>query len=123
MRKFIILLIALVSSTFSIGAENNKKGDSSEKIILDYSSNNLNPSIQRMPMRIDIEAYYNPNTHTIDVIGADNYNAEVFIYDAAGKVESYSPFLNTTLPIVTSGIHRVFIQSENWYAEGQFNAL
>lgn len=79
--------------------------------------------VERMPMHIDIKVYYDSDTHSIDVIGADKYIAEVFIYDAAGKVESYSPFLNSTLPVVTTGTHRIFIQSENWYAEGQFNAL
>ena len=77
-----------------------------------------NMQVNRAPMRLPIEVAYDSETHDIKVIGDNSIEAEVFLYDANGTLESYSSTLNTDFNVRGTGTYTILIQGEGWYAEG-----
>jgi len=100
MKKLILLCMFLFSFSISTFA------DKEEIIITNH--NKRNPSKEeRAPMRIPL--------HVPEIIAA-----EVFVYNAAGTIVSYSPVLNSTLNIPDDpGTYTILIQSDSWYADGE----
>lgn len=78
-----------------------------------------NMQVNRAPMRLPIEVVYDTDTHKIQVIGDELTDAEVFLYNADGTLESSSSKLNTDFTGLTSGIYSILIQGKEWYAKGE----
>ena len=78
--------------------------------------------VHRAPMLINIDVYYDTETHIVEVYGDEAMDAEVFIYNASGDLVNYSSSLNTELTIPASGIYTIQIESEGWYALGVIEA-
>lgn len=79
---------------------------------------NKSTQVDRAPMRIPIEVYYDFDTNEIEVIGPDTIEAEIFIYNASRELESYSSVLNVSLPVLSPGNHTIIIKNDGWYMEG-----
>ncbi len=78
-----------------------------------------NMQVNRAPVRLPIEVVYDTDTHNIQVIGDEFTEAEVFLYNADGALESSSSKLNTDFTGLTSGNYSILIQGKEWYAEGE----
>lgn len=113
MKKLILLCMFLFSFSISTFADN-------EEIII-TNHNKRNPSKEeRAPMRIPLHVVYDTDTHIMEVTAPETIAAEVFVYNAAGTIVSYSPVLNSTLNIPDDpGTYTILIQSDSWYADGE----
>ena len=78
-----------------------------------------NMQVNRTPMRLPIEVVYDTDSHKIQVIGDELTDAEVFLYNADGTLESSSSKLNTDFTGLTSGTYSILIQAREWYAKGE----
>ena len=78
-----------------------------------------NMQVNRTPMRLPIEVVYDTDSHKIQVIGDELTDAEVFLYNADGTIESSSSKLNTDFTGLTSGTYSILIQAREWYAKGE----
>lgn len=78
-----------------------------------------NMQVNRSPIRLPIEVFYDTDTHKIQVIGDELTEADVFLYNADGTLESSSSKLNTDFTGLTSGTYSILIQGKEWYAEGE----
>lgn len=66
-----------------------------------------------------VNGYQPFSAHTIEVIGNGSLEAEVFLYNINGTLESYSPILNTDFTVLNLGTYSIQIQGDGWYAEGE----
>ena len=117
MKKMIILVGLLLLTIQSLLAE--QRG-----VFMEFHRK-INPEhtrdVNRAPMRLPIEVVYDIETHKIQIAGDESIEAEVFLYDANGTLEEYSPTLNTEFNILVSGNYIINIIGEEWYAEGKID--
>lgn len=115
MKKAIILAGLLLAMAHTAFAEQRD-------VFIQFHSK-INPQncrdVNRAPMRLPIEVLYNSDTHKIEVIGDEDMDAEVFLYNSNGSLENYSSSLNTEFTVLTPGIYIIQIQGDGWYAEGE----
>ncbi|MBD5355422.1 MAG: hypothetical protein HDR88_00195 [Bacteroides sp.] len=117
MRKFLIVIFAMMAMVLPSFAQ-EKNGDSSSKNIkLELHNHPDNSSILRAPMLIGIEAYYNADTQTIDIIYDGEAEGEVFLY-LNNAVVDYATEINTSFSISVPGFYKIEINGETWTAEG-----
>lgn len=115
MRKT-ILLIGLLLITMVHTAFAEQRG-----VFMEFHRK-INPGknmqVNRAPMRLPIEVIYDSDTHSIKVIGSNDIEAEVFLYDITGSLENYSSTLNTDFYNLRCGTYTIQIEGKGWYAEG-----
>lgn len=78
-----------------------------------------NMQVNRAPMRMPIEVVYDSDTHNIKVTGEKGIEAEVFLYNVNGTLESHSSTLNAEFSVLESDTYTILIQGDGWYAEGE----
>lgn len=116
-KKF--LISALISSIAFVAMAEG------ERVPVVIEKENLpteNTKVDRAPMRIPVEVYYDRDTRVVEIVGSESVEAEVFLYNATGTLENYSPALNTEFRLISSGEYTVVIQADNWSATGIINA-
>ncbi|MDE7414195.1 MAG: hypothetical protein K2N05_10490 [Muribaculaceae bacterium] len=69
-------------------------------------------------MRLPIEVMYDSDGAVVEISCASDLEGEVYIYDAAGVEEAYSPCLNTVLSVSDSQYHTILIEGDGWEATG-----
>lgn len=116
MKKVIILMVLLLTTmAHTVFAE--QRG-----VFMEFHRK-INPGknmqVNRAPMRMPIEVVYDSDTHNIKVTGDTGIEAEVFLYNVNGTLESHSSTLNTEFSVLESGTYVILIQGECWYAEGE----
>ena len=74
----------------------------------------------RAPAILPVEIVYNTETAVLRITSWGETEAEVFILDANGEVENYSPTLACELTVPSSGVHTIYIQGEGWDASTEF---
>lgn len=116
MKKLIILLGVLLSFTILASAARTS-------ICMDITIKKDVPGgkINRTPMLLPIEAYYDDETNQVEVIGDYDKPVEIFVCDEDLDVVAYSSVLNTVLDIPAGyhGLIVVRITSDNWVAVGK----
>lgn len=116
MRKT-ILLIGLLLITMAHTAFAEQRG-----VFMEFHRK-INPGknmqVNRAPMRMPIEVVYDSDTHNIKVTGEKGIEAEVFLYNVNGTLESHSSTLNAEFSVLESDKYTILIQGEEWYAEGE----
>ena len=115
MKKFIIVVGLLFTMPHTAVADQ-------QDIPLEYnqkSNPNKNGTVNRAPMHLPIDVFYDSDTHTIIVIGSDSLNAEVYVHDSTGTRVFHSASLNTNYTFSTPGTYTIQIQGDGWYAEGE----
>lgn len=76
--------------------------------------------VHRAPMRINIEAWYDAETNSIDISFDGEAEGEVFLY-LNGYIVDYASEINTTLSVPDmSGQYEIQIIGETWIAQGFF---
>ena len=116
MKKAIVLVVLLLT-TMAHTAFAEQRG-----VFMEFHRK-INPGknmqVNRAPMRMPIEVVYDSDTHNIKVIGDKGIEAEVFLYNANGTLESHSSNLNAEFSVLESDTYTILIQGEEWYAEGE----
>lgn len=115
MKKTIILLGLLLVMAYTAFAE--------QRGIFMNLHGKINPGkdmeVNRTPMELPIKVIYDSDVHKIEIIGNESLEAEVFLYNINGNLESYSPILNTDFTVLNPGTYSIQIQGDGWYAEGE----
>lgn len=115
--KKVIILVVLLLTTMAHTAFAEQRG-----VFMEFHRK-INPGknmqVNRAPMRMPIEVVYDSDTHNVKVTGDKGIEAEVFLYDANGTLESHSSTLNAEFNVLVSDTYTIQIQGEGWYAEGE----
>lgn len=117
MKKIILLFlmaVAMATSAFSekraVPMRTHQNGENSEYLT----------GVDRHPITLPIAVYYDSETNTLEVrCDDDNILAEVFVYDEAGAVEAYSPYMNVSLTLTSSNSHAILLIGNGWEAESK----
>lgn len=75
--------------------------------------------IERAPIRLPIDVYYDYDTGIIEVAGDDTIEADVTLCDETGAALDYSPVINATFTVEGLNPAYVLIEGENWYATAE----
>ena len=112
MKKFLLLFIAALFFTGSMNAEK-------KELSLKFRSKGTSGAkghIERAPIRLPIDVYYDYDTGIIEVAGDDTLEADVTLCDETGAALDYSPVINATFTVEGLNPAYVLIEGENWYA-------
>ncbi len=118
MKKLLSLILVMMAFAFQASAEESKSISIPIVAESHESNNNRFPKVHRAPMRINIEAWYNSDSNTIDIIYDGETEGEVILY-LNDNIVGYDSTINTTFSLPTShGAYRIEIVTDNWTAEG-----
>lgn len=119
MKKILSIILVMMSIVFSSVAQESNNGSSDRPIVLESHSidNSGNSTRHRAPMRINIEAFYDSDNQTINIIYDGEADGEVLLYLNESVID-YSSEINTSFLISTAGIYKIEIIGETWVAIG-----
>lgn len=119
MKKILSIILVMMSIVFSSVAQESNNGNYDRPIVLESHpiDNSGTSTRHRAPMRINIEAYYDSDSHSMNIYYNGEANGEVFLYLNESVID-YSSEINTTFFTPTAGLYKLEIISENWIAEG-----
>lgn len=118
MKKLLSLIIAVMILAFQAIAQESKPATSSQQIFLEHTTRNLTYERPRAPMRVNLEAFYNAESRTIDISYEGEADGEVFLY-LNDELIDYVSNINTSIQIpYTTGVYRIEIVSDTWIAQG-----
>lgn len=119
--KKVIILVVLLLTTMAHTAFAEQRG-----VFMEFHRK-INPGknmqVNRAPMRMPIEVVYDSDTHNIKVTGEKGIEAEVFLYNANGVLESHSSTLNAEFSVLESGTYVILILSLTSTTEPNFRSL
>lgn len=78
---------------------------------------NKNTSVNRVPIHIDLEAFYDSESQTISVCYDGESEGEVYLY-LNENVVGYNSEINTSFQISSPGLYKIEVISESWIATG-----
>jgi len=118
MKKFLFLVIALMTFSFQSFAEEAKKNKQSQCMGLEFHAKHEPSQVHRAPIHIEIEAYHYEDSNSIEIHSEDDVIGEVRLY-LDGNLIDYSPEVNTIfqLPDV-AGTYKIEVTGSSWIAEG-----
>lgn len=122
MKRILLLIISLVSLFIhTLADEKHAKKTSEEKILLEIHQYNNDIPIHRAPVLINIEAYYNSISNTINIEYEDMCEGKVYLYHE-DILEDFSPSINSSFQLLyLSGTYRLEIHCDGWSAVGFIN--
>ncbi|MBD5199936.1 MAG: hypothetical protein HDS83_06065 [Bacteroidales bacterium] len=119
-KLFPIILLMITLALPAFAKDGNEDEDSDADLIgLEFShTGDESPSFNhRSTFETYIDAYYNPSNHIINICYYGENNGEVFLY-LNNTLVNYSPDLNTTFQLTTSGFYKIVIIEKSWIATG-----
>lgn len=122
MKRFLSLIIVIIAIALPSVAKDSKDDSSSKPIVLDISQNGNHSDhpVHRVPMHLNIEAYYEAETNSINICYDGEAAGEVYLY-LNGDIVDYSSEINTTFQLHTAGMYKIEIHGGSWLAEGYLN--
>ncbi len=118
MKKILSLILVMMAIAFQSIAQEPKGNSSSQTVKLELQhKTNTNPTVLRAPMRMDIEASYSAESHTIDIYYDGEAAGEVFLY-LNENIIGYDSEINTSFQISAPGLYKIEIIGETWIATG-----
>lgn len=77
--------------------------------------------VERAPMHLPIDVYYDDATRQFEVISDGETYAQVYLCDENGATLDYAPCLNSTLTVPDgfSGVAVIIIDADNWEGRGE----
>ena len=80
-----------------------------------------NTTVHRSPMLPPIDVTYDSEAHQIEVVGDNELEVQIFLYDENGNILDNSNCINTFLNVPTNydGIILISIESDDWIASGE----
>ena len=108
----------MIAVVFPAVAQNSKTGSSTKRVKLEISQKkNPATTVPRIPMYIDIEAFYDSESQSISVCYYGESEGEVYIY-LNETVVGYDSEINTSFQISSPGLYNIEVTSESWIATG-----
>lgn len=87
------------------------------------TTSDINMEEEHSPIYLPIAVYYDSDTNLLEVwCDDDNIQAEVYVYDVAGAVEAYSPYMNVSMTLTPSYTHSILIKGNGWEGEATLNS-
>lgn len=118
MKKFLVLFCAIITICITSVAEETPNNSTPKNIGLEYSIKSNGSSVHRAPMRINIDAYYDAMTNTVEISYNGEEEGEVFLY-LNDNIIDYDCQINTTFYLPTNtGSYSIEIVTESWVASG-----
>ena len=115
MKKIILLFLMACAMTTSAFSERSQISLRTHQ----NGSSDILTTEERNPIQLPLAVYYDSDTNILEVYcDDDNIQAEVFVYDASGAEEAYSPYMNVALQLSSSPYHSILIIGDGWEAEG-----
>jgi hypothetical protein len=112
------LIIVMMMFALKAMAQDSQPDKSTEGIILEISQNNETTGRHRVPMHINIAAWYNEESNSIDIAYDGEDDGEVYLY-MNDNIIGYDYTINTSLQLPTSpGLYKIQIIGETWIAQG-----
>lgn len=110
----------MLSLAFNAGAEESGSDKIVTVVLESHPYDNGYPNKRhRSAIRIDVHAYYNATTSSVEVVYNGEAEGEVFLY-MDDTVVGYDSVINTTLQLPdATGHYRIEIIGETWTAIGE----
>lgn len=119
LRSILSLIIAILASSLPMMGQQASTNSSKRRVGLEVRQTQGKPTtVHRIPMLVNIEAYYNEEDNTLEVHYDGVEAGEVFLY-LNNNLIGYDSEINSSFTIYDGGIYRLAIISENWIAEGE----
>lgn len=117
MKKFLSLILVMIAVTLPVFAQESTSSSSTRRVGLEVrQTQETATTVHRAPMRINIEAFYNEGSGTLDICYNGEAIGEVFLY-LNDNIIGYDSELNTSFQISTPGLYRIEIIGETWIAQ------
>lgn len=101
-----------------IAAQESTSGSSTVRVGLEVTQTQEKATtVHRAPMRINVEAYYDVVSNTLEICYNGESDGEVYLY-LNGNIIDYSSEINTSFQISNPGHYKVEIIGETWIAQG-----
>lgn len=108
----------MIAVTLPVFAQESTSSSSTRRVGLEVrQTQETATTVHRAPMRINIEAFYNEGSGTLDICYNGEAIGEVFLY-LNDNIIGYDSELNTSFQISTPGLYRIEIIGETWIAQG-----
>lgn len=118
MKKILSLILVMIAVTLPVIAKESTSGSSTTRVGLEVAQTyGHTTTAHRAPMRINIEAWYNSESKSIEILYDGAANGEVFLY-LNENIIGYDSELNTSFQISTPGSYKIVIVGESWTAQG-----
>lgn len=118
MKKVLSLILLMLAAVFPAVAQNSTTGSSTNRVKLEISQKkDPATTVPRIPMHIDIEAFYDSESQTISVCYDGEGEGEAYLY-LNENVVGYDSEINTSFQITSPGLCKIEIISESWIATG-----
>ncbi|MCC8112988.1 MAG: DUF3244 domain-containing protein [Bacteroidales bacterium] len=118
MTRIILLLTILFGFTLSPLAD---EGSTPTIIELSIRGSGTPQGRHRMPMSIDLEAYYYDDANSLVIVANGDIDASVAIYNQSDLMVDYSSTVPTSfdLSCLPAGTYTVVIEHDSWVATGE----
>ena len=117
--SLILVMFAIALPSFAKAPKDKTTKDPIE-ITTHPIDNSADSDRHRAPMRLNIEAYYDSETGSINICYDGEATGEVYLY-LNGDIVDYSSEINSTFQLHTTGMYKIEIIGESWIAEGYLN--
>lgn len=119
MKKILSLILLMTAIIFPSFAEDSKDTSTCKPIQLESHpiASSSGSGVHRVPMYINIEAWYDSEGQVINISYDGDADGEVLLY-LNGNIVDISSEINTTFRIQSPGLYQIEIITENWTAEG-----
>lgn len=117
MKQIFILILSLMTFALQAKADESDPDNSSQEIEFEYSKSQQSTARHRVPTRINLVAWYNAESGSIEIVYDGEAEGEVFLY-LNGNIIGYDSNINTSFQISVPGLYKIEIVSESWTAIG-----
>lgn len=117
MKKIFTLILVMMTFALQAMAQESNADTSSKGIVLEYTQYNQPTGRHRAPMRMNIEAWYNAESNSINILYDGEATGEVFLY-LDENIIGYDSDINSSFQISASGLYRIEIIGGTWIAQG-----
>lgn len=118
MKKILSLILVMIAVALSGFAQESTSSSSTRRVGLAVrQTQETATTVHRAPMRINIEAYYNEESGTLDICYNGEATGETFLY-LNDNIIGYDSEINASFQISAPGLYRIEIIGETWIAQG-----
>ncbi|MDE6654530.1 MAG: hypothetical protein K2K37_09120 [Muribaculaceae bacterium] len=118
MKKLLSFILVMIALALQSIAQESSSSPSTTRIELEtQQTKNSSHPVHRAPMHIDIEAYYDEESGTLDICYDGEAIGETFLY-LNDNIIGYDCEINTSFQIAAPGLYKIEIIAETWIAQG-----
>ena len=116
MKRILSIICLIIAIALQTIAHESKEDSRNIEFKIGHKVNP--PSLHRAPIRLELDAYYESNSNTVNIFYPGIGQGEVFIYLDEMPC-GYSPVINTSILLpASSGLYKIEIITEKWVAAG-----